>query len=383
MKNWWNILKGKFNTSATNLCRFIYYKITKQKLQKRWEGENDRIISIFNAIKSGNDWTVYLVKHFSHNYGDIKFIHDGKVEKQSSDVAPRDLRGINLHALDFRKSTMLTESNFDFSILNDIDFQETILTGSTFNNSSINNCNFSNANLRHCIFRQSLLDTCNFTHSILEEVNLKNTKLNNIILIKSDLLGIRFNSQKAFSFIYYPFNILKGTSIRNLNHDIDQDIFINSSRGFITFLKNQERISRIDSSGKFFSFMYYLLTDYGQNFKRLGFWIALLWFSFALIYSSSTLINDNIVTENTYIKFLINKLIPTIDWGGAEGFYDKLLSAFYFSITVSVTLTFGDIKPINLAAKFYVCLEVILAYILLSLFVSMIITYSGYYRSEQ
>ena len=68
----------------------------KRFFRKRWIGEDKRVAAILNAIQSGNDWTVFLVKDSSHQFETLSGIEVSNLPILNNNKAVRDLRGINL-----------------------------------------------------------------------------------------------------------------------------------------------------------------------------------------------------------------------------------------------------------------------------------------------
>jgi ribosomal protein S18 acetylase RimI-like enzyme len=67
-----------------------------EALQKRWDGQENRLQKIADAIMKGEDWTIYLEG--------LPFISD--VQKLDGDCDPRDLRGANLRRYLMPTTTM-------------------------------------------------------------------------------------------------------------------------------------------------------------------------------------------------------------------------------------------------------------------------------------
>ena len=101
-------------------------------------------------------------------------------------------------------------------------------------------------------------------------------------------------------------------------------------------------------------------SDYGNSTQRILACITGFAFLFAMIYSSSILLDDYIVSPEFPFVELPTKLV------GASIFM-RMYSCLYFSCVTMTTLGFGDIhaNPLSVTGQALVMLEVLIGYILL------------------
>lgn len=368
-------------------------------LRSRWKGQKERILAIINAIHNGNDWTLFLIPDESHSFGPMKNMMIRNIPVLEGDKGPRDLRGIELSDVSFSGCNVLGNTRFDFATLSDIDFSLCTLNAcffryakingrkeTSFYGAALNNCTFSGADVRNVIFDESNALNLSFSDCSLHSVSMNNVKWKKV----------KTNGEYCFShlirflliFIFpWILGYRRGTKISALH--IQPRLLQESDLGFKSYINTEIAIQELKMRHITFSYFLYGLADYGKNLLRLMLNIIITWFIFGFIYSGFTIPGYVLSNKTLYV---LKYVAPDINWGkfslknentGTDLCTNEEVSQFnnqnwftpyYFSVVTMTTLGYGDISPNDWKGQIYCCVEALLGFIYLSVFVSIFIS---------
>jgi len=301
-------------------------------------------------------------------------VDDGHVRKQDGpDAAPRDLRGITLEDVDLSNSSELSETSFAYSAIRRVNLSNSITTGSDFRYAILEDVQFESAKLSFACFKGARMKNVSFAGATLQSLDIANATIHGCILTFAEVNEIRFNEEPTFGHLMKLIGIKRGTSICGVSHNLEELAGVDDN--FLDFIVEQERIERIKRSGKFFSGIYYWLSGYGRSFQRLATMILLMWFTFGYIFAGFPV--PEAIKGFKPVSSIIDCVAPEMDWKTESGSPENWFEPLYFSITTSTTLTFGKIVPKDWKAKAYVIVEVVLGFVFLGMFVSMLLAYEG------
>ncbi|MFA6089888.1 MAG: pentapeptide repeat-containing protein [Candidatus Woesearchaeota archaeon] len=333
-------------------------------LRQRWEDKPARLQLIVEALQNGEDWTVYLKCHPTiHEFDDLLYVNDLLANKKGKSYAPMDLRGVKISNIDIKPKTILSGINFDYSIIDNIDFTSCILNGTSFENAKLSNINFNNCKINNTSYAGSIIEDVNFNNAIMSIIDFSFSNISFASLLNCELRQIKISSESSLGFVFRIIGYKQSTVIRKFKHDISK-INENKCDGeFLKFLNEEYKLSDLEKDSKIFSWLFYLFTNHGRSFSRLSLWIITIWLGFGFLYASYPIPK---FISNPFIQKFLFALSPEINWTG------KTPAPYYFSCTTLVTLTYGDIIPVDFNARMFCATEAILGYIFLGMFISMI-----------
>lgn len=338
-------------------------KYTRKFLKKRWLGEEDRVSKIIDALLKKEDWTVFLVDDKSHELGNLEGVDDSRLHIADGNKAARDLRGIELENLNLANNDELSDTYFNFAMLTNLHLSDLCLSSTFFYGATIRDLTLNKVTLDNIDFRKSTIKDVNFNYSNMTSIQFDDAKLENIDMIDIEASYISFNIESAFSLILKPFGLKSGTRFKKIQHDLNKKLININDECFFRFLKEEKNIDAIHNRSKVFAVLFYIFTNYGRSFTLLFLWVLTVWLGFGFLYSGYPI--PDYITNNT-LKNILTYFSPTINWTNAPP------SPYYFSAITLVTLSYGDMLPLDGLARFYCALEAVIGYVLLGMLVSMI-----------
>jgi len=344
---------------------------------KRWENQCPRIADITKAIRDNRDWTVFLIKSSLHQYDTLDLIHDGSVPILERNAGPRDLRGITLVGEDFSNTSVLGETNFSGCQLNGVSFKNSAINGADFSRSVLDEVQFENAFLKSVRFNKAEIKRANLSSATLDHTCLHDALFTDPTFTGASAQNLEYNYEPPYGILLRLIGQRSGTrisyssSLKLIDLSEEKRFDWNARELF----REQERICRIEEQGKIFSTIYYMLTNYGRSFTRLFGWMVIMWIMFGFIYAGYDFPLD--LSGVPIFSSFLESLRPEFEWHVASGSFTKWYDPYYFSVCTSVTLSFGDIRPLNGIAKVYSIIEAAMGVIMLGMFVSMTINYGG------
>ncbi|MCP4138533.1 MAG: hypothetical protein GY754_46675 [bacterium] len=208
----------------------------------------------------------------------------------------------------------------------------------------------------------------NFSGASLCKANLEEANLAEAILIKADLRGAILKDANLLDTFWeetrgvYPKNLrLDVPTAAVIKNFYKENGYFEESDHFyvkqISCLREKYQEFRNVKQIKYslyqpFFFFWWLTSRYSTSINR--------WFISSCIFP---LCFGSIFLYNPLWFNMNSKQLS--EWGSA-------FTPFYFSIVTFTTLGFGDVTPITLLAKLFVCIEVIYGYIMLGILITLI-----------
>ena len=317
------------------------------------------------------DWTRLLSKNvFFHNYETLSMLST-KYHFQYSN--PPDLRGILLRDLDIPKGSIFSNTLFDYSELNGIDFSNSDLSGSSFKNATLTDCVFNGTNAEFSNFEGARLINCDFIETNFLGANFKDTFIQKPLFSDTIMQDIKINTESNFFIFKRLFfqKIQSGTKIRKFEQNVDVSMFTNIDNYAFQHFQKELLIDHIHKTNKYIYFLLLALCDFSRSLQRLVFWVLFVWLFFSYIYLGIPLPFIN--TDNC-INTTIESLRPIIEWDQKNLSHPDFFYPLYLSGVVLTGLGFSDVKILNSIGRFYILIESIIGFIFLSTFVATLIT---------
>ena len=215
------------------------------------------------------------------------------------------------------------------------------LEGADLKGGDLKRANLEKANLQKASLQKSILRNAN-----LYDANLEGARLWDADVSNADIQGANFKNAQLDGL---KFN----KNIKSLGAKVE------ACRGnprFKRLVMENEYIEATKHDYPFWSKIWFITSDYGRSPLRLSLFGCAIIASFALIYG----------------------LYPDlIHWPNQQSDQPELSESYfmpiYYSIVVFSTLGDSAISPANLYGQIVVCMEVLLGYIWLGVFVSVIV----------
>lgn len=346
--------------------------------RKRWEGKEGLIDDVIKILKGNGEVETEAERRLNEanelltKNGFSAVVNEANIVSYKIGLiwAPRlDLRGIDLVKKNCEgffapgsyleganliwanlKDAQLKESNLKraelgFAILEGACFFGAILEGSNLTISTLKGINLREANLKRADLNEANLKGAN-----LFEVNLKGANLCEAKLDGADISGAIYNRRTNFEYI--------DTSKinRSLNPRMIRD------------MEDYQFLAQFKKKNLFYKFMYYiwLLTcDCGRSLWRWALVSCLIAFLFSLAYMKLPCPFDLLKIDDFFVS-----IAPDIQVHPDSTY--TYLTPFYFSVIIFTTLGLGDVIPLNVAAQWWIIIEVFFGYIMLGGLISIL-----------
>lgn len=345
-----------------------YNKCLRKELIKRWKNEKQRVADIVKAIQKNEDWTRYLINNNSHNYNPLKFADSLPVIRGY--VGPKDLRGITLSGIDFSNTENLSDTYIDFSSIDNIKFTDAHLYGTSFIHCKVNETDFSGAQLHHSKFCRAKMQKVNFNCTVMSDVNFNDTFINDCKFLTAETENIKVNNEPT---LWHLANFLqknKGTKIRNIKQNLFNEDSEKIDEEFLRFLKEQKQIDHYNKKIPLLNWGFYILSDYGRNFKRLFCNFIILLLAFGFLYSG--FYPFNLYIKNKKIENILVSISPSLEINGKDIKTEKISMAYYISFKALTNLGTASVKAVDWRGELYYVTERFFGYLILGVFISMI-----------
>jgi len=289
------------------------------------------------------------------------------------------LRGINLTSLD------LSNANFSQVDLSGTSFFGCNLTGANFFQSNLTEADFTGANVSNANFSESTLDQASFGQATLNEtkffgsslvdatltgvhctksdfraVDMRNVRIRDAELIEVDFTGSSLCGAD-FSDSYVRGSIFNDTDMR--------DTCIRHLKGYHKAQWIGVDIRNINFSGAYRTRRFIVDQNYLHEFKKQGThyeWVYFVWW----------LTSD---CGRSLFRWLLVITVQILCFAALYSFLDleftsgqNWFSNIYFSIVTSTALGYGDIIPISPLAQVVAMAQVLLGYVMLGGFLSIL-----------
>ena len=335
---------------------------SRYRFCKRWQFEEERILSILEAIKNGNDWTTFIVEDDSHGYGTLPHALDKKIPILDGEKGPRDLRGISLSYIDFSHCDGLHDTHFEYAELKDIDFTKANLTGSYFNCSKIycsiiDSVSFAGANLTHTNFSKATINGADFSKATLKNNNLKRAKFRAVSFYKTAIRNVKITQRSIFT---------KGTVVEDVLLGEDGSQIYDEN--FYFFLKRAQKIDRRRSDRRLSILLFNAVTDYGESYLRLFAFMIVIIIVFGFLYANYPIF-DSFQSWDNNLRFP-DSLLPETNLIAFKN--PSWVDPYYFSVVTFTSLGYGDAFPINVSGRICCMIESLLGVLMMGVFITML-----------
>ncbi|QDT97227.1 pentapeptide repeat-containing protein [Gimesia aquarii] len=269
-----------------------------------------------------------------------------------------NLKQANLKMAIF-KMAILRDANLSQANMSKADLSWCDLSGADLSKADLNTADLSNADLSWCKMSGSKLNETDLTGAILNAADLSLALLQGTNLESTELTNVIVDSRTYFSGCKYnKKSDATGTALRTarFNPITDLSYLEWNMRRHMWETKYQE----MPTMKKWAVQAFWWSSDYGNSTQRILACIVGFALLFAMIYSSSIVLDDYIITSELPFVELPDKLV-------SASIFMRIYSCLYFSCVTMTTLGFGDIhaNPLSVTGQALVMLEVLIGYILL------------------
>jgi len=376
-----------------------------RELRNRWNGEQNRINEIITRIKANEEW-LDLIDGSNNSYEKLKSI----------ETCPKKFNGKDLRGINFEK---------------DIQGEVIYIVGSN----ELSNCCLDYCIMPYVILEKVALEETSFRHSFFSEnfTILNSTsqnidisystfrgKLENVILTRPNIIGTNFVHAKLINVEFYKMTkeLDSGVKIDLFSQEEWYGFLIRTVWCFFSLLgwllgkeivhrkwtrfggdslsSNIEKITAdnhlkryiqkensryyLESKHTILSVFYYVSSFYGRSVFRVVFWFVLTWLFWGWVYGGfqgSKILSNSFLSPVLCWEETISSDNQTITTCMEETKYQdgSLFLPFYLSAVTMTTLGYGDITPAthDMFGQIYVCIQVIMGYILLGLLIDAIV----------
>jgi len=261
-----------------------------------------------------------------------------------ADLQDANLRKAFLEKANLRKA-VFTGANLQKAFLMEANLQEADLTWANLRKAVLWEANLQEADLTWANLRKAVLLRANLQKADLTDANLQKADLMGADLQKADLRQADLRESDLTGVRgYCRWGKYKGIRLSGA--------FGNPL--FVRFALDQDYIESFrsrDSIGKVKYYIWLILADCGRSFWPLILWAMAFIFGFAAAYYH---------------------LLPAGAFDMRPGLKWSFLTAVYYSVVTFTTLGFGDVSPLDDAAKVLVMLEVTMGYVTLGALLSIL-----------
>jgi pentapeptide repeat protein/ion channel len=340
-------------------------------LVDRWAGEEARVESIIDDLRSGRDWTQNLLRSEELGWDELPGLESCPRAVLEVGTPPRDLRGLRLTGVDLSGVKGMADSCLDYAM-----FEGVTLVGASFIGASLRGVSITQASvLDRAEFRYSDLSNIDCREISMRGANLTGANLSGADFRGSDmrrviLSGVRYRAEGIVGFLA-PF--IKRTRFGG-DRQYPQLFSRESDRTILRYIAGEGRRELYEASHPaVLSVAWRLLSNYGRSPGRLLLWLFVVWFIFGLIFSGLPLPSR---LNGTVLGSLLVSCAPKFcHTSTGKPAFNYIFEPFYFSTVTFTTLGYGDICPVHgdWKSELYVCCEAVLGYLLFGLFVSLMV----------
>jgi hypothetical protein len=338
------------------------------KLKKRWEGQEPRIDAILSDIKANRDWTHNLLA--SEKWGQLPLLESCPCQYSNQNTTPRDLRGISLFNIDFTAVEGLTETYFDYGNFVHVVFESSSLRGSSFVKATFHSdCIFDSAKLEFANCSGTEFSNISFVNVDFTNANLKGANLENAILIGAKLNKVEINREPFWGFLVPRRNQFWTRFGGEYQYTNDLDPSINPP--IFHYIKGEDLRWLLNQQNSFISKLWYISANYGRSPARLFFWLIFIWLFFGMIYAQYPL---PAFLVGSLLGRILCWLSPGITWQNPTIYWFDF-RPFYASTATITSVAFSEqlLEPFGWKAQVYICVETVLGYIILGVFISILV----------
>lgn len=286
-----------------------------------------------------------------------------KAQMFNAEFVDANLLNVNLSQANMKmaifKMAILREANLTEANLSKADLSWCDLSGSNLTKADLNSANLSDADLSWCNMTGAKLNETNFTGATLNAADLSLALLQGTVLESVELTNVIVDARTYFSGCKFnKKSDATGTALRTARFNPITDLsYLEWNMRRQMWEKKYQEMPVVK---RWAIQAFWWTSDYGNSTQRILTCIVGFAFLFAMIYSSSILLDDYIISSEFPFVELPNKLV------GASIFM-RMYSCLYFSCVTMTTLGFGDIhaNPLSVTGQALVMLEVLIGYILL------------------
>lgn len=357
------------------MCSARYSKGQTKALKRRWEGQGARIAAIVADLRAGRDWTRHLRESKKGGWKVLPLLHTCPSRfRVPWDDAPRDLRGLRLCEVDLRGSDKLANTCLDMCEFRGVNLRRASLKGTSFHAAEFGvDCVLDAASLHFADLYHSDLSGVSLEGADLILADIRGADFRDSVLIGARLSNVKLSREKALSFII-PWRLRKwlgwprwtrfGGRFQSTLH-----LGTTTDSSVCNYISGENLRWSISKDHRILEGVWYVLANCGRSPARLLFWTFVTVICFGLIYAGYPVPS---FLQGTLLGDLFCCLSPHIDWGQNDQ-PNHWFEPFYFSVVTLSTLGFGDIGPRlgDWKGEFYVCVEVLLGYIMMSMLISI------------
>lgn len=339
-----------------------------EDLVTRWDGQEKRIRAILADIEANRDWTHRLLASEEDGWDrPLPHVETCNRPRLHNEACPRDLRGLIFSGANLSHSERLADTCLD-----GCRFDKVLLNGASLIGASLRGVRFRD----DCVLDGVRLDQADISYGIFRGVsmmgaNLSETRIDGADFEDADLRGVLlrprpYKEEGVLGFLtlkaIHPWPRFGGTyqAVTDLDHRSDI-----RSTAYVA----DENTRRSLSHSPCTRWMFYLFLNYGRSPARLFVWLVVVWLAFGVLYAGYPM--PSCISDLPFIAPVL--CVPTAQmvWPGGQEQW-SWFAPYYLSAVTLTTLGFGDVtpEPYDWLAQMYVCVETILGFLFLSLFVA-------------
>jgi uncharacterized protein YjbI with pentapeptide repeats len=271
-----------------------------------------------------------------------------------------DLSRANLSGASF-KGACLVLSIFKDANCHKANFSGSELMAANFSDADLLETDFSQAKLQGACFRSAHLTETIFRFCDLSYASFENAKCYKSDIRHAVLIETNFEKTKITSLKYNRKAIYRGIRVDNCY----------GNARFKRFAQDEGFVGEIKSSGKTGWILWLLwrgLADCGRTPWLWMFWMLFIIAGFGSIYAGYN-IPEWLCWFPDWLKNLLFEIRPEF-----ANVNKSLFTPYFYSLACFTTLGFGDIETTNLCGEVFVCIEVMLGYVMLGGLISIFVS---------
>ncbi|MDJ0847847.1 MAG: pentapeptide repeat-containing protein [Myxococcota bacterium] len=284
------------------------------------------------------------------------------------DLAGADLGGADLSGSDLRRSNLsgacLEGAVLFRSRLDGAEFLGSDLRGANLEGCAAEGAGFGGADLGQARLSRARLANATFTKARLAGAKLDCSELRGARLLEADLSGADLTSAdlrdadlietRVAGAVFdrsdlrnATFSRVTGFEQASWIHADVRDVDFRGAFRLRRFILDENYLHELRNrsrGGAIAYWVWWVSSDCGRSFARLGLWVAFLLVAFAALYQQ-----------------------VNVDWGR----HATELSPLYYSVVTLTTLGYGDVVPASTAAQVVAMVEVVVGYLALGALISI------------
>jgi hypothetical protein len=341
-------------------------------LRERWTHQEKRVEAIVEDLRCGRDWTRNLLGKPAKRSGDLPFLGSCGRPSLATESAPRDLRGLVLRDVDLSGCEGLADSEMDGCIFEGVILQMASLAGSSLKGAVfrggcvLDDAKFQFADLSGADFRAVSIQRADFTESTIVGTDFRDADLRGCIIAHA-----KFNEETSFG-------ALVGKRWTRFGGEYQLAGYLSSESDpwILKYISGETSRWLLTKRHPILSRLWYVLANFGKSPARLFLWVAVIWLMFGFLYAGFKL-------PSCFSGSMIGRVLvwpaPRIIWSNGKERPSQRFEALYFSTVTLTTLGYGDVHPApgDWKGEFYICIEAMLGYVVLGLFVSLLVQNSS------